>query len=218
MQRAGFFGGLLVASVITAAGAEPLRLAQAAPQAAPPAAPRAAQPRPAAPQPAAPQPAAPQAPPAAPAQAEAPPQPTRVETVRHDGWSLTCQDFAEGRTRRVCRGLIQVGQPNTNQVLLSWILAPGDDGRIVNVIQTLPGVSIGPGIEMKVGKGAARKIAFATCAPTHCTGTLVADDAFLRDAAAAETAEALVVGSNGRAVQFNINAKGLDKVLAALRR
>jgi invasion protein IalB len=142
----------------------------------------------------------------------------RVETTRHGGWALTCQDFTEPKPRRTCQGLIQVGQPNTNQVLFTWLMARGDDGRIVNTLQTLPGVSIPQGISFRVGKGTARPVPFATCEPTHCTGTFVADDAFLREAETAETAEALVVGSNGRGVQFKIDAKGVERIVAALRR
>jgi invasion protein IalB len=140
-----------------------------------------------------------------------------VETVKHDNWTVTCQDFAEGRVRRSCAAQLQVVQAGSNQVLFAWTIGQDGEGRLVNVVQTLPGVLIAPGIELKLGKAGSRKLPFVSCEPNRCTATLPADEGFVKDASAAETAEAVVYGTNGRGVQFGIPLKGIDKAFAAAR-
>ena len=168
------------------------------------------------------QPAQPPAP--APAQAQeaagqqAPPTPQRTEIIKHDNWTVTCSEFAENRQPRSCSAVLQVVQANSKQILFSWIISPGDGRKTMASFQTPTGIMVAPGIELKLGDGAARKIPFVSCEQGRCTASTVMDDGFLRDASAAETAQATIYGLNGQGVQFGIPLKGIDKAVAAVRR
>jgi invasion protein IalB len=149
--------------------------------------------------------------------AQTPPQPQRTEILNHDNWTVTCREFAEGRARRLCSASLQVINSNTKQVLFAWLIGTNNDNKLVSVVQTLPGVSITPGVELKLARGSPRKLPYVNCDPAHCEALILMDDSFIRDASATETAEALVIGKNGQGVQFKFPVKGFDKALAAVR-
>lgn len=203
----GVIAGL--AAILAAAGVLPLpaaareaaRQAQAGPPRQPPAAsPPAAQ---------APAPSREQA---------APAQPQRTEIVTQDNWTVTCREFAGSPPRRVCSATLQVVQTGSNQVLFAWTIGSNEDNKLVSVLEMPPGVLIAPGVELKLARGNVRKAPFLSCEATQCDASIVMDDAFIRDAAATETAEATVYGTDGQGLQFNIPLKGFDKALAGLRR
>jgi invasion protein IalB len=95
--------------------------------------------------------------PAAPAQPAAP-QPIRTEIVVHDGWTATCRDFAD--KKRTCTATLQVVQQQNNQVIFNWILGKNADNKLLSVLQTPTGVSIAPGVEVKLARGNPRKAAY----------------------------------------------------------
>jgi invasion protein IalB len=192
----------------TAQTAPPARLAPRAPTATPPAAT-------AAPAPVA-QPAA-NGPPAQPTQA-AGPIPTRTEILNFENWIVTCNEFAEGARTRVCSALLQIAQQNTNQIVFAWSIAVDNSKQMVTIMQTPTGVNIPPGVELRVGKVPPRKIPFASCDTGRCLATLPMDAALLREMAAVPSAEAIIQGSQGNTVQFNIQMKGFDKAYAVLSR
>jgi invasion protein IalB len=165
-------------------------------------------------------PAAPaQPPPAQPAPAATPeaPRPVRVETINYGNWTVTCQEFAEPKGRQVCTGQLQVAREGTSQVVLLWAIGPGDDGKPVNAIRTLPGVLIAPGVELKIGK-TVRQVAFTSCEANHCLAVFDLNDAFAREIAGVEQAEVVVTSSNKQRVQFAIPIAGIDRAIAAVRR
>lgn len=164
---------------------------------------------------AAPAPAAPAAPQAnAPAQPPAP-QPVRTEIVPHDNWTVTCREFAD--KKRSCSGVLQVVQSQNNQVLFVWLLGKNNDGKVMSVLQTPTGVSIAPGVEVKLGRGPARKAVFVNCEASRCEATLDMDDAFIKDASASDQVEATVYSNTGQGVKFTLPFKGFDKALPAVR-
>ncbi len=165
------------------------------------------------------QPAQPQQPSAAqqqPAPAP-PPAPVKTEILTHDNWRVTCHEFAEGKNKRVCTGVLQVVQQNSNQVIFAWTIGQDTEGRLISVFQTPTGITLTPGLELKLGKSI-RKVPFVACEQNRCTASVAMDDAFVREVTAAENAEAIVYGTNGRGVQFGIPLKGVDKAIAASRR
>jgi invasion protein IalB len=160
--------------------------------------------------------------PAAPAQpqqpAAAPPKiPTRTEILRFDGWVVTCNEFTEPKTR-VCAMLLQILQQNTNQVVFSWTVELDNSKQATTIMQTPTGVAIPPGVELRIGKSPARKVPFASCDNGRCIATMIMDANLLREMAATPTAEAVIQGSQGNTVQFNIQMKGFDKAYAVLSR
>jgi invasion protein IalB len=169
-------------------------------------------------------PQAPAAPPAPAAAAQpqqpaaAPPKiPTRTEILNFDNWVVTCNEFAEPKTR-VCTALLQIMQQNTNQPVFSWTVALDNSKQAITIMQTPTGVVIPPGVELRIGKPPARKISFASCDSGRCIATMTMDANLLRDMTTTPTAEAVIQGSQGNTVQFNIQMKGFDKAYAVLSR
>jgi invasion protein IalB len=194
-------------SLVLWTGAAGAQQRPAAP-AAQPQKPQAAQAQPAAPQ--APAPAAGQQP-AAPVQ----PQPIRTEILAHDNWTVTCREFAD--KRRNCSAVLQVVQQQNNQVLFVWVLGKNNDGKLMSVLQTPTGVTLAPGVEIKLSRGAARKATFVNCDTSRCEATLEVDDAFIRDASASDNVEATIYSNAGQGVKFTLPFKGFDKAVAGVR-
>lgn len=151
------------------------------------------------------------------AQNEKPPRPTRIEIVNSDNWVVTCNEFGELQgKRRVCSASLQVSQQETNQVVFSWTVAADDSGRWTTVLQTPTGVAIVPGVELRIGKGAPHKVPFASCETGRCVASVAMDNGFLQEMTAATTAEVIIRGAAGNAVQFAIQMKGFDRAYQLL--
>lgn len=153
--------------------------------------------------------------PAAPAQ---PPAPTRTEIQNFDNWSVTCNEFAEPAKRTVCSASLQVVQGQSRQVVFVWSVGVTPDKKIAGAIVTPTGVILASGIQLKLGNGGVRKVSYATCEPARCTASVAMDDAFIKEAGVAASAEATIQAVDGRNIKFSFPMKGLDKAVAALRR
>jgi invasion protein IalB len=153
------------------------------------------------------------------AQASAPPQvPTRTEILNFENWAVTCNEFADSPKAKRCSALLQVLQQNTNQIVFTWTVALDDRKQLVAIMQTPTGVVIAPGVELRVGKSPSQKIPFASCDPGRCIATTTVDANLLREMTTSPTAEAVIQGSQGNTVQFNIQLKGFDRAYAVLSR
>jgi invasion protein IalB len=152
------------------------------------------------------------------AAAPAPVVPTRTEILNFDNWSVTCNEFAEGPRKRVCSALLRIIQEKTAQVVFSWTVAVDNNRQMVTVMQTPTGVAIAPGVELRIGTTSPRKIPFTSCENGHCVASIVMDAALLRELTTAPMAEAVIQGSQGNNVQFNIQMKGFDRAYAVLSR
>ena len=150
-------------------------------------------------------------PPAAPP----PPQPVRTEIIPFDNWTVTCREFAD--KRRLCSAVLQVVQQQNSQVVFVWVLGRNGDGKLMSVLQTPTGVTLAPGVDVKLARGANRKATYVNCEASRCEATLDLDDAFIRDATASETVEATLFGTNGQGAKFALPFKGFDKAVAAVR-
>jgi invasion protein IalB len=166
---------------------------------------------------AAPAPAPAGAPAATPAAPPPPKLPARTEILNFDSWVVTCNEFTEPKSR-TCSALLQIFQQNTKQVVFSWTVGLDNAKQVVTVLQTPTGVALPPGVELRLGKSPARKVPFASCDTGRCVATLIMDGTLLRDMAATPTAEAVIQGSQGNTVQFNIQMKGFDKAYAVVGR
>jgi invasion protein IalB len=153
------------------------------------------------------------------AQAPAAPQvPTRTEILNFENWVVTCNEFADSPKAKRCSALLQILQQNTNQIVFTWTVAMDDRKQLVAVMQTPTGVVIPPGVELRVGKSPSQKIPFASCDPGRCIATTTVDANLLREMTTSPTAEAVIQGSQGNTVQFNIQLKGFDRAYAVLSR
>jgi len=151
--------------------------------------------------------------------APTPPQiPTRTEILNFDNWAVTCNEFADGPRARRCSALLQILQQNTNQIVFTWTVALDERKQPVAVMQTPTGVVIPPGVELRVGKLPSQKIPFASCDTGRCVATTTLDASLLREMTISPTAEAVIQGSQGNTVQFNIQLKGFDRAYAVLSR
>jgi invasion protein IalB len=152
-------------------------------------------------------------------QAPAHPQiPTRTEILNFENWAVTCNEFADGPRARRCSALLQILQQNTNQIVFTWTVALDERKQLVAVMQTPTGVVIPPGVELRVGKLPSQKIPFASCDSGRCIATTTLDANLLREMTISPTAEAVIQGSQGNTVQFNIQLKGFDRAYAVLSR
>lgn len=143
--------------------------------------------------------------------------PIRTEIVRFDGWSVTCNEFAEANRKRHCVAQMQVQPNNANQVVMTWSIAINDNKQFVMAIQTPTGVMIAPGVKLKLEKAAERTVAYESCDTGQCIATQVIDNNLLRDLSAATTAQVTMQATNGNQVNLNFSIKGADKALAHLR-
>jgi invasion protein IalB len=151
--------------------------------------------------------------------AQAPAQvPTRTEILNFENWAVTCNEFADGPKAKRCSALLQILQQNTNQIVFTWTVALDDRKQLVAIMQTPTGVVIPPGVELRVGKLPSQKVPFASCDPGRCIATTTVDANLLREMTTAPTAEAIIQGSQGNTVQFNIQLKGFDRAYAVLSR
>ena len=151
--------------------------------------------------------------------APAPPQmPTRTEILNFENWAVTCNEFADSPKARRCSALLQIQQQNTNQIVFTWTVALDERKQLVAVMQTPTGVVIPPGVELRVGKSPSQKIPFASCDPGRCIATTTLDANLLREMTTSPTAEAVIQGTQGNTVQFNIQLKGFDRAYAVLSR
>jgi invasion protein IalB len=155
--------------------------------------------------------------PAAQSQAEGPPQPepTRTEIQKFDNWILTCNEFAEGPRTRVCSAVTRAFNQN-KQLVFQWTVAVDNNKQLVTVMETVPGVAILPGIELRIGKSAAHKIPYVTCETGVCIARTNVDANLLRDLTGSPTAEVVIQGSQGNTVQFPVQLKGFERAYALL--
>ncbi len=144
------------------------------------------------------------------------PQPYRTEILSFDNWSVTCQDFNEGKRKRICSAQLQVANTANNQVLLSWTIVQEETpGKLRSFLAVPTGVNIPAGLDVHFG-AAMRKVPFDTCEPNRCTALVTIDAALVKDVTSAQNADVIVQGSNGKSVKFSFPLKGFDKAYLAL--
>jgi invasion protein IalB len=156
----------------------------------------------------------PQAAPQKPGAATLPSQ--KTETINYENWVLTCREFLEGPKKRSCSMTVAVQKQDTNQIVLALTVQPNEQGQMVASIQTPTGIAIAPGVELKLEKAAARKLAFDFCEPSRCSASLIADKNFAREASAAASLTVIVQSSDGKPVNFEFPIKGFDKAYAKM--
>jgi invasion protein IalB len=161
---------------------------------------------------------------AAPAEAPAPATPAepvakivRTERLAFDNWTVTCAYSDQAAAKPVCSALTQVAEKSANgpRVIFNWWIGDQDSKR-VSVLSSPTGVMIAPGVEMKIGTGAAKKYGYTQCAPQRCDTMIPMDAAIVAELKKAPTTEVNIVGIGGKNVKLTVTMKGIDQALAAL--
>lgn len=141
----------------------------------------------------------------------------KTETTNFDNWILSCREFVEGPKKRSCAMTVAVRKSDTNRTVLSWTIRPNDKGQMVSIIETLPGISITPGIELKLEKGAApRKMPIEICEPNWCSGSLPMDKGFIQELATSSKASVVITSSAGQPFTFEFPINGFEKAYAKM--
>jgi invasion protein IalB len=154
---------------------------------------------------------------AAPQQGAEGPPAEKAETINFENWILSCREFVDGPKKRSCAMTVAVRQSDTNRTVLSWTVRPNDKGQLVSVVETLPGVSITPGIQLKLEKSsAARTIPIEVCEPAWCAGTFAMDKAFVQEVSASSKVTIVITSSAGQPVTFEFPIKGFEKAYAKM--
>lgn len=141
----------------------------------------------------------------------------KTETTNFDNWILSCREFVEGPKKRTCAMTVAVRKSDTNRTVLSWTVRPNDKGQMVSIIETLPGISIVPGIEIKLDKGATpHKVPIEICEPVWCSGSLPMDKAFIQELATSSKATIVITSSAGQPFTFEFPINGFEKAYAKM--
>lgn len=149
--------------------------------------------------------------------AAAPPPAEKTETTNFENWILNCREFVEGPKKRACAMTVSVRKTDTNRTVLSWTVRQNDKGQLVSVVETLPGISITPGIQLKLETGAApRKVPIEICEPNWCSGVLPMDKSFIQEIAASSKVTVIVTSSAGQPFTFEFPIKGFEKAYAKM--
>jgi invasion protein IalB len=143
--------------------------------------------------------------------------PEKTETTNFENWILSCREFVEGPKKRTCAMTVSVRKTDTNRTVLSWTIRANDKGQMVSVIETLPGISIVPGIEVKLEKGAApHKVPIEICEPNWCSGSLPMDKGFIQELATSSKATVVITSSAGQPFTFEFPINGFEKAFAKM--
>jgi invasion protein IalB len=193
-------GASLAQSTSTTPARPPANRPAAPPAAAPAAAPAQAAPG-----------ASAQAAPAAPTQS----QPVRTETITFTNWTVTCREVG-GATKRNCSAVMQAIDQNRRQVVMTWIFGHTPEGALTTVLRTPTGVLLQRGVDLKLGEAAPRKLTYVNCDTQQCEATIPMDNAFVKDASAAQSAAAVIVAKTGQTITVTLPIAGFDKAVAAV--
>lgn len=149
--------------------------------------------------------------------AQTSPPAEKTETINFENWILNCRELVDGPKKRSCAMTVSVRKSDTNRVVLSWTVRPNDKGQLTSVVETLPGISIPPGIQLKLEKStAAKTIPIEVCEPAWCAGSFAMDKAFVQEASSSGKVMIVITSSAGQPVTFEFPIKGFDKAYAKM--
>ncbi len=139
------------------------------------------------------------------------PQIAKTETSKAGNWLVTCVDFVGGEPKRACTAKLQILQKKSHRVAFIWEIGVTREHKVISVMHVPTGILIAPGIELRLGKDALRKLNFQACAPAECTAEFAVDPKLIREISANKSVEATIVAVNGSRVKFTINPEGIEK-------
>lgn len=148
----------------------------------------------------------------------APAAPLRTEQIVQDAWIISCAEMAGGK--KTCSATVKVAEKQQNRVIFVWVIGRTAEGVLTSAFQGPTGVQIQKGIDIKFAKGAPRKAHYVLCNQQQCEASIPMDDAMVKEALAAVNGDAVasITAADGRVINITMPLKGIDKVLAAIRR
>lgn len=152
------------------------------------------------------------------AQAQAAPEgPVRTERTIFDSWVLTCQEVVGDAKSRRCSAVLSTVEEQSKQVAFLWTIGRNAAGAPTAVFTTPTGLNLTNGLDLTIGKGKPRKLAFSACDASSCEAVMPLDEGVLKEARSSEEAVASITMRDGRTVRFNIINRGFDRAVAAIR-
>jgi invasion protein IalB len=156
------------------------------------------------------------------ATAPAPAAPQRTETINYENWVVTCRDTVDGaaKSKKLCTALLRVADKEHKNVVFAWLIGRNAAGVLMSVVEVPTGVLIQKGVELKVGNGKPRLLAYTSCAAQACEASIVTDDAFSKELIAGQTepVTAIITAVTGQTINFNFPIKGIDKAIGSIGR
>lgn len=153
---------------------------------------------------------------AKPGAAPSPPPQRRTETINYDNWVVTCTETMEKGAKKNCSGVLRVADNKSGQTLFAWIIGRDNEGALRTVMNTPTGVLVQKGVELKFGSSQPGVVPYVACTPQQCEASMVMVEAMLKEARASDKATATIHAVDGRAINFEMSIKGIDKVLTAV--
>lgn len=141
----------------------------------------------------------------------------RTERTVLDSWVLTCQEVVGDAKSKRCSATLSIFEEQTKHVAFLWTIGKNAAGAPTAVLTTPTSINLTSGLELKIGKGAARKLAFWSCDANSCEASMPLDEGLLKDARTGDDASATIVMRDGRTVRFSIINRGFERAVAAVR-
>lgn len=156
----------------------------------------------------------------APAQQPDPAANSKVEISTFEGWTVTCRIPEKAGTPRACSAVLRIFQtdPSSQQsrAIFGWVIGMRDK-KPVGVFQLPTGVLIQPGVSVQIGKDT-KTMPYSQCAPMGCEAVVAMDDGFNKAVSAAQSIDATIVSTDGKALKFTINTKGFARALSEIQK
>jgi invasion protein IalB len=154
-----------------------------------------------------------------------PAAPVRTEITAMDTWQVTCSYDKDNR-KLGCNAVLRVTQPGTPatdkepsrpaRVFMVWALSKANDGSVYSSFQTLTGVRVQPGLQLKLDSTTPRTIPFDSCGTSSCVAIAAMDPEFLKQAKSVSQIQATVQSVDGKAYTATFAPKGLDRAILAV--
>ena len=141
----------------------------------------------------------------------------RTERTIFDSWVLTCQEVVGDAKSRRCSAVLSIVEEQSKQVAFLWTIGRNAAGAPTAVFTTPTGLNLTNGLDLTIGKGKPRKLAFSACDASSCEAVMPLDEGVLKEARSSEEAVASITMRDGRTVRFNIINRGFDRAVAAIR-
>jgi invasion protein IalB len=159
------------------------------------------------------------------APAIAPAVPARTEITTMDTWQVTCL-YDKDNHKLGCNAVLRVTQPGAPatdkepsrpaRVFMVWALSKANNGSVYSSFQTLTGVRVQPGLQLKLDSAAPRTIPFDSCGTSSCLAIAAMDPDFLKQAKGVTQIQATVQSADGKAYTATFAPKGLDRAILAV--
>lgn len=150
-----------------------------------------------------------------PASAPAGQRQVKITDARDIGdWKYSCAELDDGQ--RGCSIVQQIVREEPRQMLLSWRILRGADGKVRTLMHTPQAVTLNRGVAIEAGLDKPIVVPFERCGDESCvvSAQLAAD--FIATLAKAEKVAVLYTLQYGRAIRIPVSVIGLSDGLGAL--